>query len=367
MPTIGGNTALGGEGKKGIDCDTNDTERSSISTSSSATSSSYNGHGGSNWTSNSANKLSKFGRRIRDSCRNLKGKHQQNGKYGVASGASHNPEDYDSFQLPSESIRSKVYVAMDFSGRQGGRILDNPKDVRACDKVSTAAKDGYVPFRRRLAQPVNDRLTDTQAKVHKYQPWFHWGMSRDKANKILQAHANTDGVFLVRESSVAGGFVISYTVAGKNIHSQVLPITTSDGVVYSLDDGKTKFYDLLQLVEFYQLNTGCLPTRLKHYIANLESGPPSPSPDTEKKGSDLWSRNGESSRQETDGAFLSGACKDPEEGPESGLGDLGGPMDRAHSPDSVKMAASGATSEADSAMSQDGGSEDEGSNREQQG
>lgn len=46
-----------------------------------------------------------------------------------------------------ESTRSKVYVAMDFSGRQGGRILDNPRDVRGCDKASTASKDGYVPFR----------------------------------------------------------------------------------------------------------------------------------------------------------------------------------------------------------------------------
>ena len=36
---------------------------------------------------------------------------------------------------------------MDFSGRQEGRILENPKDVRACDKASTATKDGYVPFR----------------------------------------------------------------------------------------------------------------------------------------------------------------------------------------------------------------------------
>ena len=159
-------------------------------------------------------------------------------------------------------------------------------------------------------------MTETQATVHKCQAWFHGGMSRDKANKILQAHASTDGyvidnlnwlchlknieakiitevklqkktnfvsfrVFLVRDSSVAGGFVISVTAANKNIHSQVLPVSslplpsmvathnyfpsfqlsTPDGVVYSVDDGKTKFYDLLQLVEFYQLNTGSLPTR----------------------------------------------------------------------------------------------------------
>ena len=32
-------------------------------------------------------------------------------------------------------------------------------------------------------------------------------------------------VFLVRESSVSGGYVISYTSGGKQIHSQVLPVS----------------------------------------------------------------------------------------------------------------------------------------------
>ena len=59
-----------------------------------------------------------------------------------------------------ESVRSKVYVAMDFTRESGGRVLDNPKDIKACDKagagstsllaasqVAAACKDGYVPFR----------------------------------------------------------------------------------------------------------------------------------------------------------------------------------------------------------------------------
>ena len=47
-----------------------------------------------------------------------------------------------------ESVRSKVYVAMDFSGEEGGRVLDNPRDIQSCDRASAAAsKDGYVPFR----------------------------------------------------------------------------------------------------------------------------------------------------------------------------------------------------------------------------
>lgn len=38
-----------------------------------------------------------------------------------------------------------------------------------------------------------------------------------------------------------------------------------DGQMFlSLDDGATKFTDLIQLVEFYMLNRGVLPCKLKH-------------------------------------------------------------------------------------------------------
>ncbi|NXC20733.1 GRB14 protein, partial [Corythaeola cristata] len=38
---------------------------------------------------------------------------------------------------------------------------------------------------------------------------------------------------------------------------------------YTLDDGHTRFTDLIQLVEFYQLNKGVLPCKLKHYCARI--------------------------------------------------------------------------------------------------
>ncbi|EMP38717.1 Growth factor receptor-bound protein 14 [Chelonia mydas] len=38
---------------------------------------------------------------------------------------------------------------------------------------------------------------------------------------------------------------------------------------YTLDDGHTRFTDLIQLVEFYQLNKGVLPCKLKHYCAQI--------------------------------------------------------------------------------------------------
>lgn len=40
-------------------------------------------------------------------------------------------------------------------------------------------------------------------------------------------------------------------------------------LLYSLDDGHTRFTDLIQLVEFYQLNRGVLPCKLKHHCARI--------------------------------------------------------------------------------------------------
>lgn len=76
-------------------------------------------------------------------------------------------------------------------------------------------------------------------------------------------------VFLVRESrSNPGAFVLTYKCGTKVLHAQITPILdpVREAHVFSLDSGVTKFYDLLQLVEFYQLNAGCLPTRLTHYV-----------------------------------------------------------------------------------------------------
>lgn len=40
-------------------------------------------------------------------------------------------------------------------------------------------------------------------------------------------------------------------------------------VFFSLDDGNTKFSDLIQLVDFYQLNKGVLPCKLRHHCVRV--------------------------------------------------------------------------------------------------
>lgn len=43
------------------------------------------------------------------------------------------------------------------------------------------------------------------------------------------------------------------------------PQSEEEGRLYfSMDDGQTRFTDLLQLVEFHQLNRGILPCLLRH-------------------------------------------------------------------------------------------------------
>jgi len=226
-------------------------EHSSVSTDSSTHSS-----------NSTASKLSKIGRRLRDSCRNLRGKHSSGG-----SSTTHDPQDYTSLQPPNESLRSKNYVPMDFSGGEGR--MCHLSDVPG----NQPTKDGYTYFRRKcLSGNVKNLLTETQSSVHKAQPWFHKGVGRDASQRILATHA-IDGAFLVRESSVSGGFVISYYQNGRTHHAQALPDVVDGCVTYSIDDCRTRFFDLLQMVEFYQLNRGTLSTRLTHYIVSLESAP----------------------------------------------------------------------------------------------
>lgn len=52
--------------------------------------------------------------------------------------------------------------------------------------------------------------------------------------------------------------------------SLATPQSEDEGCLYfSMDDGQTRFTDLLQLVEFHQLNRGILPCVLRHCCARV--------------------------------------------------------------------------------------------------
>ena len=88
------------------------------------------------------------------------------------------------FNQFQESLRSKNYVPMDFSGREG-RICDL-SDVPG----NQPTDKGYTYFRRKcLSGNVKNLLTETQSNIHKNQPWYHIGVGRDASQKILATHA----------------------------------------------------------------------------------------------------------------------------------------------------------------------------------
>ncbi|XP_050524442.1 growth factor receptor-bound protein 14-like isoform X2 [Daktulosphaira vitifoliae] len=206
-----------------------------------------------------AMRLSKYGKQLRDNYRSFLKKQ----------GDVVNDYEYSKKPLPNESVRS--HVAMDFTGNVG-RIVEDPKEALAIAQAETGSVRRSWRSSGRSTPGLQAAITRLENDVHLSQPWYHKNMSRDQAANILNRHGNKDGVFLIRESkSKCGSYVLTFKCGGKIIHTpiaaQMDPIY--DVVCFTLDNGVTKFYDLLQLVEFYQLNAGSLPTRLMHYVVQV--------------------------------------------------------------------------------------------------
>ncbi|XP_029167207.1 growth factor receptor-bound protein 14-like isoform X2 [Nylanderia fulva] len=228
-----------------------------------------------------AMRLAKYGKQLRENYRAFKNKQCEQNSSGSPK------EQYSSYNVSNESIRSRV--AMDFTGSVG-RIVEDPKEAKdIAENEGMVWRRRWRPFSRTPPGCAMMRLHGLDSGIHVLQPWFHGGLKRDVAAAIIRDHGSVDGVFLVRESkSNPGAFVLTYKYNDKVFHAQIQPIFDErrNCWLYTLDKGATKFYDLLQLVEFYQLNAGSLPTRLTHYVQNgvkpplhkPEDGGASPSP-----------------------------------------------------------------------------------------
>ncbi|XP_076249083.1 growth factor receptor-bound protein 14 isoform X2 [Calliopsis andreniformis] len=226
-----------------------------------------------------AMRLAKYGKQLRENYRAFKNRQceQSNGE--------HQREQYAN--VPNESIRSRV--AMDFTGSVG-RIVEDPKEAKdIAESEGMNWRRTWRPFSRTPPSCGMVRFHGLDDGIHVLQPWFHRGLKRDSAAAIIRDHGSVDGVFLVRESkSNVGAYVLTYKYSDKVFHAQIQPVFDErcNCWLYTLDKGVTKFYDLLQLIEFYQLNAGSLPTRLTHYVQNdvpapaprPEDGGASPSP-----------------------------------------------------------------------------------------
>uniref|UniRef100_A0A665VGM8 Growth factor receptor bound protein 14 n=1 Tax=Echeneis naucrates TaxID=173247 RepID=A0A665VGM8_ECHNA len=171
---------------------------------------------------------------------------------------------------PMRSISENSLVAMDFSG-QRSRVIENPSEA-----LSVAVEEG-LSWRRKSCHrlsshgsPSTSQSSVSNIALHLAQPWFHSKLSRDEAQRLVTQQGLIDGVFLLRDSqSNPKTFVLSLCHMQKVKHFQILPVENEGELHYSLDDGHTQFTDLIQLVEFYQLNRGVLPCKLKHHCARI--------------------------------------------------------------------------------------------------
>ncbi|XP_070293193.1 growth factor receptor-bound protein 10 [Salvelinus sp. IW2-2015] len=168
------------------------------------------------------------------------------------------------FSTPVRSVSENSLVAMDFSGRTG-RVIENPLEA-----VSAAVEEGQK-WRKRgqrmkaLGSPSPLQPSSLSSVIHRTQLWFHGRIRREESHKMIMQQGQVDGLFLLRDcQSNTKAFVLTLCHHQKIRHFQILPCEEEGQMSFSLDDGTTKFTDLIHLVEFYQLNRGVLPCKLKH-------------------------------------------------------------------------------------------------------
>uniref|UniRef100_A0A8C6ZI99 Growth factor receptor bound protein 7 n=1 Tax=Nothoprocta perdicaria TaxID=30464 RepID=A0A8C6ZI99_NOTPE len=161
---------------------------------------------------------------------------------------------------PQRSVSDNALVAMDFSGCTG-RVLESPGEAL------TAALEEAQAWRVRGARTPGGVSGGSPGRsIHRTQPWFHGRLSREDTQQLIGRQGLVDGVFLVRESQRnPKGFVLSLCHLQKVKHYLILPSEEEGRLYFTMDDGQTRFADLIQLVEFHQINRGILPCKLRHY------------------------------------------------------------------------------------------------------
>ncbi|KAM5273030.1 growth factor receptor-bound protein 10 isoform 2-T2 [Ctenodactylus gundi] len=173
------------------------------------------------------------------------------------------------FSTPVRSVSENSLVAMDFSG-QTGRVIENPAEAQ-----SAALEEGHA-WRKRSTRmnilgsqsPLHPSTLSTV--IHRTQHWFHGRITREESHRIIKQQGLVDGLFLLRDSqSNPKAFVLTLCHHQKIRNFQILPCEDDGQTFFSLDDGNTKFSDLIQLVDFYQLNKGVLPCKLKHHCTRV--------------------------------------------------------------------------------------------------
>ncbi|XP_078385657.1 growth factor receptor-bound protein 7-like isoform X1 [Cetorhinus maximus] len=165
------------------------------------------------------------------------------------------------------NVSENCLVPMDFSGCTG-RVIENPKEALSVAEEEAHAWRKKGAQRHSLPSPCQGSVLS--AAIHRSQPWFHGRISREEAHRLIIQHGHIDGVFLIRESQRAPkSFVLTLSHHHKTKHFLVVPCEEDGQTYFTVDTGQTKFTDLIQLVDFYQINRGVLPCSLKHYCTRV--------------------------------------------------------------------------------------------------
>ncbi|ELW47116.1 Growth factor receptor-bound protein 14 [Tupaia chinensis] len=169
--------------------------------------------------------------------------------------------------FPKANLKKKQVIKV-YSEDETSRALEVPSDITARDVCQLLIlKNHYIDDH---SWTLFEHLPHIGLAIHRSQPWFHHKISRDEAQRLIIQQGLVDGVFLVRDSqSNPKTFVLSMSHGQKIKHFQIIPVEDDGEMFHTLDDGHTRFTDLIQLVEFYQLNKGVLPCKLKHYCARI--------------------------------------------------------------------------------------------------
>jgi hypothetical protein len=109
-------------------------------------------------------------------------------------------------------------------------------------------------------------------QLYTVQPWFFQSLGRHDAEEIMKRAGLVDGQFLIRTSTRAGRYVLCLTHKKHVLHYPIRTLHVNDMHYISID-ARTKFADLIQLVNFYTMNRGHLPVLLGSYVTKTISVP----------------------------------------------------------------------------------------------
>uniref|UniRef100_A0A3B3RMF0 Growth factor receptor bound protein 7 n=1 Tax=Paramormyrops kingsleyae TaxID=1676925 RepID=A0A3B3RMF0_9TELE len=114
-------------------------------------------------------------------------------------------------------------VAMDFSGKAGGRVIANPREAQHAEQEEGQAWRKKTALRYSLPSSCSGSRS---TPIHQTQPWFHGGVSRGEAQRLIEEQGLVDGMYLIRESQQhAMCFVLSLCHKLKTKHYLIIPVS----------------------------------------------------------------------------------------------------------------------------------------------